>query len=169
MKWKTMLCLAMMIVSTGLFAGNKEKLVEEMLVLSGIPDRLNQVTSQVIKVQTDVISQQSDLSPERKQQIIAFQKQVMSKVMATLGWDKIKNDYIKIYSEVYTEDELNAVIAFMKSPAGRKMREKSPQLMEKAMRLAQRKMQTLLPELQQMERDFAARTKASKKAAAPQQ
>jgi len=156
MNCKTMLLTGMMFVAAGLFAGNKEKMVEEMLVLSGTPDMLKQVTEEVSKMQVEMINRQASLSADRKAKLIDFQKQIMAKIADFIGWDKMKSDYIAIYSDVYSEEELNALINFLKTPVGQKMVKKNPQLMQKTLEIMQQKMLVLMPELERMGQAFAA-------------
>ncbi len=162
MRFSVCLLTGMMILaSVGLLAQNgaKEKMVEEMLELSGTPDTLKQVCEEIMRMQANAINQQASIPAEQKEKVRAFQKKVMAKVVDFISWEKMKNDYIKLYADVYTEEELKALIEFLKSPAGQKMVKKNPQLMQKTMVLMQQKMQQLIPELEKMGNDFAEEMK----------
>lgn len=164
-KW---LCAGIMLVTVGGFAQSpKEKLVEEMLVLSGTPDTLKNVTEQIMQMQTQMINQRTELSAAKKEKLVAFQQKILQKIMAFLGWENMKNDYIALYAEVYNEEELTALINFLKSPAGRKMVQKNPQLMQKAMTMMMQKMQQLTPELEKMTKEFAQEMVKDEQAAPP--
>lgn len=156
MKLVKLLCCGMMLASVGVWAQTpKDKLVEEMLVLSGTPETLKNLPAQIMQMQTGMINQQSGLTPEKKEKLLAFQKKIMQKVMDVISWEKMKNDYIALYADVYSEEELTALINFLKSPVGQKMMQKNPQLMQNAMAMMQQKMQKLAPELEKMGKEFA--------------
>jgi hypothetical protein len=75
----------------------------------------------------------------------------MAKVMDIVGqeltWDKMKDDYVTIYAETFTEEELKGAIAFYKSPAGKALTQKMPEVMRRSMELSQRRMLTLMPKI----------------------
>lgn len=48
-------------------------------------------------------------------------------------WLKLKPKYVKAYAEVYSADELRALITFFKSPAGQTYLEKTPELNRRLM------------------------------------
>ena len=58
-------------------------------------------------------------------------------------------EFVRLYTESFTEDELRQVIAFYKTPVGQKTLQKMPELLQKGMSYGQREAQAHLPELQQ--------------------
>lgn len=44
------------------------------------------------------------------------------------AWQKLKQDYVKAYADVYTEGELRALITFYQSPIGQLYLDKTPEL-----------------------------------------
>jgi hypothetical protein len=63
-------------------------------------------------------------------------------------WEALYPEYIRIYRNAYTEAELRELIAFYKTPVGRKTVELMPRLMQEGMEVGQRQMEPHLPELQ---------------------
>jgi hypothetical protein len=76
-----------------------------------------------------------------------------------MSWKKMEPEFITLFSSVYTVEELKAIVAFYKSPAGQSMLRKQPILMKRSMEIAQSKIQGLLPELKKMTEDFAISVK----------
>jgi len=154
---KLMFSGMLLLLAVGVFANDtREKMVEEMLELSGTPETLKQITDQIMQMQADAVKEQAaDMPVEKKEKLLAFQKKITQKVMDFISWESMKSDYIKLYADVYTEEELKALIDFLKSPVGQKMVKKSPQVAQKAMVMMQQKMQVLMPELEQMSKEFA--------------
>jgi len=78
----------------------------------------------------------------------------MDLIMQEMSWERLKDDYIAIYAETFTEEELKGALAFYKTPVGRKFIEKQPELMRTSMEISQRQMATLLPKIQQLTREM---------------
>ncbi|MGA1197950.1 MAG: DUF2059 domain-containing protein, partial [Candidatus Latescibacterota bacterium] len=64
----------------------------------------------------------------------------------------IKADYIELYAEVFTEDELKGLINFYESPIGKAYIKKQPELTQKSMMLSQKMMMKVMPKLPGMGR-----------------
>lgn len=54
-----------------------------------------------------------------------FQTKVEAVINNAMGWDKLRPLYIKLYMDAYTEEELDGIVTFYKSPAGQAMVSKS--------------------------------------------
>jgi hypothetical protein len=82
-----------------------------------------------------------------------------------LNWDKLKPQFTRIYVETYSQEEVDGLIAFFRSPAGQAYLAKTPQLMQQVMQFMQSYMAEIMPKMQQIARD-AARESAAAAAAA---
>ena len=91
-----------------------------------------------------------------EQLVSSFQQKLTAVITKALSWQNLKDDYAKLYAETYTEDELDGMIAFYKTPAGKAMVEKSPTVAAKANQVSGRKMQDAQPEMRKVIGDFAA-------------
>lgn len=67
-----------------------------------------------------------------------------------LGYSAMKEDMIKIYVAEFTEAELKQIAAFNRTPAGKKVLEKMPALMQKGIELGLKRMQENQAELEEM-------------------
>ncbi len=74
-------------------------------------------------------------------------KQILSD---TLSWEHLEPIYAKLYADNFSEPEIDAVLAFYKSPAGQAFVEKSPELMSQSTALIQQQMMTAQPEIRQL-------------------
>src|SRR4051794_26602851 len=57
-------------------------------------------------------------SPEAAKEIT---RKVMDLLAERLNWERMKGGLVKIYSDLFTEEELDGIITFYKSPAGAAM------------------------------------------------
>jgi uncharacterized protein len=65
-----------------------------------------------------------------------------------LSWESLKEDFLKIYMEAFTEAELTQLIAFYETPVGKKTLSVMPTLMEKGSQLGISRVQEHIAELQ---------------------
>jgi uncharacterized protein len=95
------------------------------------------------------------VKPEDQAKIDEFQKKVVQLVQSQMSWKALEPDYVDIYAKNFTDEQLDAILAFYRSPAGIALVEKLPTLTTQGMQLAQAKMAILQPQLKQMVDDFA--------------
>ena len=75
---------------------------------------------------------------------------------------KIEAEYAKFLIEVYSEEELTAIVNFGKSSVGQSIIKKEPVILGKIMVMMQARIQSVLPEIQKMTRDFSESVKKIK-------
>lgn len=66
-----------------------------------------------------------------------------------LSLESLKPGMVKLYTEAFTEEELHELVAFYRTPLGKKTVTLMPELMEKGAILGQKAIQEHLPELQE--------------------
>jgi uncharacterized protein len=115
-------------------------------LMSGVQKQVQQITQQMPGADA--------ATPEQKQKIADFQQRVLKLVNDKLGWKALEPDFINLYASTYTEEELDGILAFYRSPVGQKMLDKTPELMTKSTEITQQKMREVQPQLNQMVQDF---------------
>ena len=98
--------------------------------------------------------------------VAALQKKVMDAVNGALDPAQIRADLTRIYSETFSQDELNQISAFYDTPLGQVMLAKQPVVQQQMQAAMMPRVQQLGPAIQQMVRDFAIDQK-TKLSAAP--
>jgi len=101
-----------------------------------------------------------------REDVTEFQKKVMNELMSGISGAEMKNDVAKVYSEIFSKDELQALSAFYSSPLGQSFAEKQPLVVEKMNELMMPRIMAMMPKVQQMGKEFAAAQKAKREAAA---
>ncbi len=66
-----------------------------------------------------------------------------------LTWDRVKGDFVQIYTDLFTEPELRELIQLYKTPTGKKLMTSMPEIMNRSMQVTQNQLQPHLPELQE--------------------
>jgi hypothetical protein len=74
-----------------------------------------------------------NLSDEDKAAFTAMQTKMMDETFAVITSPEMRASMAKIYSEVFTKDELNSMAAFYGTPSGQAMVDKQPDVQQKMM------------------------------------
>lgn len=121
-------------------------------------------TDRMVKMNTDGLKKQltdaanqvvgPSPTPAGQAQLSDFEKNASQMIDTQVGWTAMEPAFIDIYSKNYTEEELDAILAFYKTPAGAALLEKSPTVNDQATQIARAKMDALKPELMQSFTDF---------------
>ena len=67
-----------------------------------------------------------------------------------MSWASVKDDYIKLYMEAFTEKEIGDLVAFYKTKTGKKAAGTIPQLMMKGAAIGQKQVEKHTAELTRM-------------------
>jgi uncharacterized protein len=132
---------------------------EEYFKLAKMDELMTQVMNQVIAQSKSGMMQQmmgAKLSPEEQQRVDELTDKAAKIVSGAMSWDKLEPEFAKLYAEAYTEQQLDDIIAFYKSPTGQAMVEKNPILIKKANAITQQQMAEVTPQLQKLMQDFMA-------------
>ena len=89
-----------------------------------------------------------DLTPEGQEVMQEVKEELMTWFSGFFVWEQIRDLYIDIYIEVFTEEEINELVAFYQTPLGQKLLAKMPVLMQVSMQRTQAIMQKRMPEFQ---------------------
>lgn len=100
------------------------------------------------------------------EEVSAFQKKMMDEVMTALDPQHMKSDMAKIYSDVFTKNELDDMSSFFSTPLGEMMSAKQPVVQERLGAAVQGRMVEVMPRVQRMGMEFAQQQKAKRAAAA---
>jgi uncharacterized protein len=99
-------------------------------------------------------SEQAKTSSSTAKQNTKMMGKMMDAMAQEMSWDKIKEDYITVYAETFTEEELRGLVAFYKSPAGKALVKKQPEIMRRSMELSRKMMAKVMPQIQAMTKEM---------------
>lgn len=154
--------LATLLCSTTAYASTEShrQAVEEMLTVSQVDKMFEPMMDNFMTMFQQQMSQLE--IPEDKKPIIEKYNQEIVKVLREeLQWEKTKDEFIAIYLNVYTEEEVRELTKFYTSPIGQKMIDKMPALMQESMKVSQSMMQQALPRIQALSQQMAAELQAT--------
>ena len=134
--------------------------IDRLLEVTRARGMLDATLPQIEASQQQMLAQMTagrELDAAQQQRIDSLLASSSSAVRKALSWENLAPVYRDIYRQTFTGEDIDAMIAFYESPAGQRMLEKMPALMQNTMNAMQR---LVVPMLQQMERDLAAEVSA---------
>jgi uncharacterized protein len=129
------------------------KLVDS--VMAQMDSLLQQTIAQATKGQPIPDKVQKDID-QRRTEVLTMMKDL-------LDWKKLEPMYVRIYQKTFTQQEIDGMIAFYKTPAGQAVITKMPAAMQNTIDEMQQMMGPVMQKMQQMQRDVAAELKAESK------
>lgn len=97
--------------------------------------------------------------PDQQQTMVEFQDKVEKLMTDALSWESLEPAYAKIFADAYTEEEIDGILAFYKSPSGQALLAKTPVLMAQGSLLAQQRVTAIQPQLQELMKEYRTRLK----------
>jgi hypothetical protein len=144
--------LTLTFILTGLAASaqepTKEAKITRLLALMKAEALADQVFERM-KAETATMST-ADATEKERAHAQEIQAKIMDLVKDRMSWEKMRPVYVKMYSETFSGEEIDGMLAFYQSPAGQAVLEKMPQLVSRIMALAQSQMASLMPEIERL-------------------
>lgn len=94
------------------------------------------------------------VTPDQQQKLDQFTQRMGKIISDALNWNDLEPQYTKLYADAYTEQQIDDLLAFFKSPTGQVMVEKLPTLMQQADAITQQRMAAAMPQIQELLRQF---------------
>jgi len=121
----------------------KAALAEKLLTLFDMDKNMEAAFAQVTLMEEKMMDQDG-LSDDEKAKRRAVMDASLAETRKIMSWDAIKGDFVKIYADVFSAEELQGMIDFFKGPVGQKFIGKQPQVQAAVMQ----RMQSLMLEMQ---------------------
>ena len=134
-------------------------------------EMLGKILDQSKKGQLNMMKQMMARNPQKgvsQEDMVALQTKIMDTMFAELKPETMRADFAKIYSDVFTKDELSGLADFYGTPAGQAMTEKQPELQQKIMEVMTPRIMAAMPKVQQISQEFAQQQQAKQQAAQQQ-
>jgi hypothetical protein len=129
-----------------------KQLIEMLRTEKAVQQNSDNLVGQVKEVGTKVTP--ANLTPEQKAKIDAFEKSATDAIEAQVGWKVLEPTFVDIYVNTFTEDQLNDIIAFYKTPAGIAFLDKTPTINEQGGKLERDRMTALTTQLRALLADL---------------
>lgn len=124
-------------IETLLTVTKSEAMMESMY--AGMEQLMRQSITQTL--------QGKSLTAEQQRILDAAPTKFASVMRDEMSWQKMKPLYVQLYSETFEQDEVDGMLAFYESPAGKALINKMPLVMEKSMLLSQSLLTSVIPKM----------------------
>ena len=120
---------------------------EQYLVETKVPNRLKGLIEQVRAKQVAALGKWY-VPSETRGPAERYVNQATALLSEELSWERLKEEFVDAYTTVYSQAELEQLIAFYRSPLGQKYLEKRPQLVTAGLEITERHLKNLMPRLE---------------------
>lgn len=130
--------------------------LERLLEVTRSRAMLEAMLPQIEASQREMVAQMvagQQLDDAQRARLEAILGKSTAAVRQALAWENLEQVYFDIYRRTFSAEDIDAIIAFYETPAGQRMLDKMPTLMQHTMEAVQGLM---VPMLEQMQRDIAA-------------
>jgi len=126
--------------------------IEQLLTLTRAEGILDAVYANMDQIMRQAMAESlkgQKITPEQQRFIDAAPARFARVVREELSWDKLRPMYVQIYQQSFTQEEIDALTAFYRTPAGMAFVAKMPAVMQRSMGAMQSRMRPLLDRMQQ--------------------
>lgn len=144
--------------------------VHDFFKLAKLDQMTAQVMNQVVtQVNSGMMQQLTGikLSPDQQQRVNQFSTKADKVIFDALSWNNLEPEYAKLYAAAYTEQQIDDILTFYRSPTGQAVVEKNPVLMKQSSAIAQEHLAAVMPQLRELMKDFMQQEAAKAKQAQP--
>jgi uncharacterized protein len=103
------------------------------------------------------------IPPKVQKQVDKNQAEVVALLKDVLDWKKLEPMYVRVYQKTFSQQEVDGMIAFYKTPSGQAVIGKMPTVMQNTMEEMQSMMGPVMQKMQKMQQDVIAEMKAETK------
>jgi hypothetical protein len=129
--------------------------LEHLLQLMNMELVKEQMIDQVFR--SLLSSMPSNVPREIRPKVEEAKRKVLELIKRRFSWQVMKPQYMKLYEEAFTDEEIDGMIAFYSTPAGQSCLKKIPIVMQRSMVIGRDAMMELNPEIQRIFKEAAAR------------
>ena len=137
-------------------AGKRAK-VEELFSVMRLDHTMDQLMA-LVRQESDAMVRASPglerMTPAQKQAMEELQAKLMNLALETVSWKAVAPDLVKLYADTYSEQEIDGLITFYKSPVGQTMLDKQPELTKATLQITQQRVLAMQPKMQALVREY---------------
>lgn len=138
---KFLLLLSSLVFSTSLIAATPtDESIDALFAATRIERTLDSMfiqMEQMTRQSMAAVTKGRTLPAEQQRIMDAKARKFMQSLREEMSWEKMRPMYLQVYRETFTQEEIDGLVAFYKSPAGLAFIEKMPLVMQKSMTLIQ--------------------------------
>lgn len=139
--------------------------IRELLEVTETRKLIDNVSGQLDTAMRDSMAQalgDTQLTDAQRQILDEMRESIVTLMTNEMSWARYEPLLLNVYRQSFTQPEVDGMLAFYRSDAGRAVIAKMPTVMQNTMQLVQQQMAQVMPKLQQIQQETAARLEATK-------
>lgn len=143
-----------------------EESIKQLLEVTQARKLIDSVMSQMDLLMQQAVAQAvqgQEIPPKVQKEIDQQRAEMLAMMKELLDWKKLEPMYVRIYQKTFTQQELDGMLAFYKTPAGAAVVTKMPAIMQNTMDEMQSMMGPVMEKMKKMQQDLVARMKDESK------
>jgi len=163
---KGVLALCLLLAVSGARAGDSpasEASVRQLLEVTQTKQLLDNMMGQADAMMQNTMKQAAGgatFTPEQQAVMDEMRSKMLALLASEMKWETLESDFIDIYRKSFTEQDIAGMLEFYRTKAGQAVLTKMPVVMQHSMELMQRKMLSMSPKMQQIQRESVEKMKA---------
>ena len=163
---KCFLVLALSLASLGAYAADEpasETSIRQLFEVMQTQKLLDSTMAQMDTMMQNSMKQAvgaKTLTPDEQAVMDDMRTKVVALIRDDMSWEILEPEFLDIYRSSFTEEEVVGMLDFYRSEPGQALITKMPIVMQRSMEMTQRRMATILPKLQQVEKEALEQLKA---------
>jgi hypothetical protein len=140
-----------------------EESIKQLLELAQAQKLIDSVMTQMDELMKQTIQQATqgqEIPPKVQKDIDKREAEVVGFMKELLDWKKLEPMYLRVYQKTFSQQEVDGMIAFYKTPAGQAVIAKMPIVMQNTMNEMQQMMAPVMQKMQRMQQEVVAEMKA---------
>ena len=162
---KTLLSIAFALITpVAMAAQPSDESIRELLQVTDARQLMEGAmaqTDQMIKATMEQSLQGKEVSAEYRKILEDMQTQMVAVLNEDLGWSSMEPMFVEIYQKSFTQSEVDGMLEFYQSDAGKAVTAKMPLVMQNTMMLLQQRMANMAGRMQQIENAAVEKLKAN--------
>jgi hypothetical protein len=143
---------------------SKHAKVKELFQLTSMQNRVDQIRVSALAQARSFAAQQFastgvSAQPDQKG-LAAYYEKLNALVAESYNWTKLEPAYEKVYADLYSEDELDGILTFYRSPVGQAYLSKTPEATRQLLQISKQQFDALTPQIEKLTEDYAAHLRA---------
>lgn len=165
---KSWLFALVLLCSSTAFAAEpapSEASLRDLLALTRAQDTLDTMLAQMdTAMETSMRQAMAGETLSRAQRDLIDQMRVdmLALLKAEMAWDKMEPGMLDVYRTSFTQSEVDGMLAFYRSEAGKAVVDKMPLVLQNSMKLAQERLGAVMPRMQALQQEYLAKIEAAK-------
>jgi hypothetical protein len=165
---KSWLFALVLLCSSTTFAAEpapSEASLRDLLALTRAQDTLDTMLAQMDAAMETSMRQAMEgqaLSDAQRKLVDEMRGEMIALLKAEMAWNKMEPGMLEVYRTSFTQSEVDGMLAFYRSDAGKAVVAKMPLVLQNSMKLAQERLGAVMPQVQALQQEYLAKIEAAK-------